>query len=339
MINKIRASQRGHAVNGPKRTASMLFQNRRIVPHSGDISQYLKEINNFPLLNRDREIELAKRIEAGDPKAKEELINSNYRLVVSIAKKYVGRGIPLPGLINEGNKGLIRAAEKFDYRKGYRFATYARNWIRQPIRAAIAELSHTVHIPTNRLLILNQLRKISGSLFQELKNEPTPEKIAERTRKIFSEKSKINPTSKPFAKLAKISAEEVQQILVETQFPLSMESTKKGDKDEKRTLADCLEDHTVPPPDEEAFREILRKDIGNQLSFLTKKEKNAVKLYYGVDGRTQTTCDNIGKMFHTSHENIRQIIKKATKKKLFYNPKLREYADQIPGPKDQKKGS
>lgn len=308
----------------------MSIRNIRGIPvKSGfglNADRYFRAINKYPILPQKEQALLAKRAKMGDLMAKDKLIKSNLRYVVSVAMHYNGRGVPLLDLIQEGYEGFKSAIEKFNEKKNASFLSYADFWIRQKISSAVAENNRTIDIPINRCLLGSLVQNVKTRLFQENGEEPTPAEIAERINENFLKKLKTKPTSQYFARLAEISTEEVQRILVETQFPLSIESSEKEAKDEKRTLADCLEDHTVPPPDEEAFSEILRKGIGNQLSFLTKKEKNAVRFYYGVDGLTQTTYEKIGKIFHITSERVRQIIVKANKK-LFYNRVLREYAD------------
>ncbi|KPJ66580.1 RNA polymerase subunit sigma [candidate division WOR-1 bacterium DG_54_3] len=268
------------------------------------VRMYLREIGKFPLLTPEEEIVLAKRIKAGDMRAKHKLVNSNLRLVVSIAKKYTGRGMLFLDLVQEGNLGLIRAVEKFDYRKGYKFSTYATWWIRQAITRAIADQARTIRIPVHMVETINRLRKTSRLLLQKLGRKPTEKEIAKKAR---------------------ISVDKVREIIKVSQVPLSLEMPV-GDEESSR-LGDFVEDATIQAPDEVVMHGLLRDDLENVMSSLTDREKVVLKLRFGLEDGHPRTLEEVGRVFNVTRERIRQIEAKALRK--LKHPtrakKLREY--------------
>ena len=256
------------------------------------VKMYLKEIGRVPLLKADEEIEIAKRIEAGDEEAKNILISSNLRLVVSIAKKYVGRGMLFLDLIQEGNMGLVKAVEKFDYRKGFKFSTYATWWIRQAITRAIADQARTIRIPVHMVETINKLTRIERQLVQDLGRDPTAEEIA--------------------AKMEGISPEKVREIKKIAMDPVSLE-TPIGEEDDSH-LGDFIEDKNSMSPDQNANNQLLKDEISKALSELTEREEKVLRLRFGLyDGRTRT-LEEVGKEFNVTRERIRQIEAKALRK-------------------------
>ena len=256
------------------------------------VKMYLKEIGRVPLLKADEEIEIAKRIEAGDEEAKNILISSNLRLVVSIAKKYVGRGMLFLDLIQEGNMGLVKAVEKFDYRKGFKFSTYATWWIRQAITRAIADQARTIRIPVHMVETNNKLTRIERQLVQDLGRDPTAEEIA--------------------AKMEGISPEKVREIKKIAMDPVSLE-TPIGEEDDSH-LGDFIEDKNSMSPDQYANNQLLKDEISKALSELTEREEKVLRLRFGLyDGRTRT-LEEVGKEFNVTRERIRQIEAKALRK-------------------------
>ena len=256
------------------------------------VKMYLKEIGRVPLLKADEEIEIAKRIEAGDEEAKNILISSNLRLVVSIAKKYVGRGMLFLDLIQEGNMGLVNAVEKFDYRKGFKFSTYATWWIRQAITRAIADQARTIRIPVHMVETINKLTRIERQLVQDLGRDPTAEEIA--------------------AKMEGISPEKVREIKKIAMDPVSLE-TPIGEEDDSH-LGDFIEDKNSMSPDQYANNQLLKDEISKALSELTEREEKVLRLRFGLyDGRTRT-LEEVGKEFNVTRERIRQIEAKALRK-------------------------
>ena len=256
------------------------------------VKMYLKEIGRVPLLKADEEIEIAKRIEAGDEEAKNILISSNLRLVVSIAKKYVGRGMLFLDLIQEGNMGLVKAVEKFDYRKGFKFSTYATWWIRQAITRAIADQARTISIPVHMVETINKLTRIERQLVQDLGRDPTAEEIA--------------------AKMEGISPEKVREIKKIAMDPVSLE-TPIGEEDDSH-LGDFIEDKNSMSPDQYANNQLLKDEISKALSELTEREEKVLRLRFGLyDGRTRT-LEEVGKEFNVTRERIRQIEAKALRK-------------------------
>lgn len=256
------------------------------------VKMYLKEIGRVPLLKADEEMSIAKRIEAGDEEAKNILISSNLRLVVSIAKKYVGRGMLFLDLIQEGNMGLVKAVEKFDYTKGFKFSTYATWWIRQAITRAIADQARTIRIPVHMVETINKLTRIQRQLVQELGRDPSPEEISQRMEGISPDKVR-----------------EIQKIALE---PVSLE-TPIGEEDDSH-LGDFIEDKEAMSPDQFANNQLLKDEINSVLSGLTDREEKVLRLRFGLyDGRTRT-LEEVGKEFNVTRERIRQIEAKALRK-------------------------
>ena len=255
------------------------------------VRMYLKEIGKVPLLTAEEEIELAQRMEDGDEDAKNALAEANLRLVVSIAKRYVGRGMLFLDLIQEGNLGLIKAVEKFDYRKGYKFSTYATWWIRQAITRAIADQARTIRIPVHMVETINKLIRVSRQLLQTLGREPSPEEIA--------------------AEMG-IPEEKVREILKISQEPVSLE-TPIGEEEDSH-LGDFIEDDNVPAPAEAATQMLLREQLDKVLDSLTDREKKVLRLRFGLDDGRQRTLEEVGKEFNVTRERIRQIEAKALRK-------------------------
>ena len=255
------------------------------------VRMYLKEIGKIPLLTSEEEIELAKRMEQNDEEAKRKLAEANLRLVVSIAKKYVGRGMLFLDLIQEGNLGLIKAVEKYDYRKGFKFSTYATWWIRQAITRAIADQARTIRIPVHMVETINKLIRVSRQLVQELGREPTPEEIA---------------------KVMNISEERVREILKIAQEPVSLE-TPIGEEDDSH-LGDFIEDQDVQAPADAAAFELLKEQLDDVLETLTPREKKVLKLRFGLDDGRSRTLEEVGQVFGVTRERIRQIEAKALRK-------------------------
>ena len=258
---------------------------------SDPVRMYLKEIGRIPLLNFDQEIELAKKVEKGDKAAKQVLINSNLRLVVSIAKKYVGRGLTLLDLIQEGNQGLIRAVEKYDWRRGFKFSTYATWWIRQSITRAIADQARTIRIPVHMVENINRFLRASRKLMQELGREPTPEEVA---------------------KVLGIDPEKALEIIKISQEPASLEAPVSDEEDSR--LGDFIHDSAAPTLFDSASRELLKEQVDQVLSTLSDRERRVLEERFGLkDGRPKT-LEEVGKMFAVTHERIRQIEAKALRK-------------------------
>ena len=255
------------------------------------VRMYLKEIGRVPLLSAEDEIELAKRIEQGDEEAKRRLAEANLRLVVSIAKRYVGRGMLFLDLIQEGNMGLIKAVEKFDYDKGFKFSTYATWWIRQAITRAIADQARTIRIPVHMVETINKLVRVSRQLLQELGREPTPEEIA---------------------KEMDMSVEKVREIMKIAQEPVSLE-TPIGEEDDSH-LGDFIEDQDALAPSDAAAYELLKEQLEDVLDTLTEREENVLRLRFGLDDGRTRTLEEVGKVFGVTRERIRQIEAKALRK-------------------------
>ena len=255
------------------------------------VRMYLKEIGKVPLLTADEEIELAKRMEEGDEDAKKRLCEANLRLVVSIAKRYVGRGMLLLDLIQEGNLGLIKAVDKFDYTKGYKFSTYATWWIRQAITRSIADQARTIRIPVHMVETINKLIRVSRQLLQELGREPTPEEIADEMD---------------------ISVEKVREIQKVAQEPVSLE-TPIGEEEDSH-LGDFIPDEDVPQPVEAAAFSLLKEQLNEVLDTLTDREQKVLKLRFGLDDGRARTLEEVGKEFDVTRERIRQIEAKALRK-------------------------
>ena len=271
------------------------------------VKMYLKEIGKVPLLSAEEEIELAKRMEAGDEAAKKKLAEANLRLVVSIAKRYVGRGMLFLDLIQECNLGLIKAVEKFDYRKGYKFSTYATWWIRQAITRAIADQARTIRIPVHMVETINKLIRVSRQLLQELGREPLPEEIAEEMD---------------------IPVERVREILKISQEPVSLE-TPIGEEEDSH-LGDFIQDENVPVPAEAAAFTLLKEQLVEVLGTLTEREQKVLRLRFGLDDGRARTLEEVGKEFNVTRERIRQIEAKALRKLRHpsRSRKLRDYLEE-----------
>jgi RNA polymerase primary sigma factor len=266
---------------------------------------YLREIGKVPLLTADQEVTLAKRIERGDMGAKRAMIEANLRLVVSIAKGYLGRGLSFLDLIQEGSLGLIRAVEKFDYRKGYKFSTYATWWIRQAVTRAIADKARTIRIPVHMVEKLNKVVHIERQLVQRLGREPSPEEIAEELE---------------------ITTEEVREILRMSQLPISLE--KPIGEEEDSSLGDFVEDEAAESPYDTAQLMLRREDVVNALSALPRREREVIELRYGLLGGEPRTLEEVGRAFGVTRERIRQI-ENNTLKKLEHLPEAQALRDAV----------
>ncbi len=270
------------------------------------VRMYLKEIGKVPLLTADQEIDLARRLEEGDESAKQQLAEANLRLVVSIAKRYVGRGMLFLDLIQEGNLGLIKAVEKFDYRKGFKFSTYATWWIRQAITRAIADQARTIRIPVHMVETINKLIRVSRQLLQEYGREPTPEEIAREMN---------------------ISEAKVREIIKIAQEPVSLE-TPIGEEEDSH-LGDFIPDEDAPAPAEAASFALMKEQLMDVLDTLTPREEKVLRLRFGLDDGHQRTLEEVGKEFNVTRERIRQIEAKALRKLRHpsRSKKLRDYLD------------
>ena len=270
------------------------------------VRMYLKEIGNIPLLTAEEEVFLAQRIEKGDEQARKQLIEANLRLVVSIAKKYVGRGMSFLDLIQEGNLGLIKAVEKYDYRKGFKFSTYATWWIRQAITRAIADQARTIRIPVHMVETINKLVRVQRQLLQELGREPSPEEIADNMD---------------------IPVERVREIQKISQEPVSLE-TPIGEEEDSH-LGDFIQDDNVPVPAEAAASTLLKEQLVEVLGTLTEREQKVLRLRFGMDDGRARTLEEVGKEFNVTRERIRQIEAKALRKLRHpsRSRKLRDYLD------------
>lgn len=255
------------------------------------VRMYLKEIGRVDLLSAEEEISLAERIEEGDEEAKRRLAEANLRLVVSIAKRYVGRGMLFLDLIQEGNMGLIKAVEKFDFRKGFKFSTYATWWIRQAITRAIADQARTIRIPVHMVETINKLIRVQRQLLQDLGREPSPEEIGEDMD---------------------LTPEKVREILKIAQEPVSLE-TPIGEEDDSH-LGDFIEDQDATSPSEHAAYELLKEQLEDVLDTLTDREENVLRLRFGLDDGRTRTLEEVGKVFGVTRERIRQIEAKALRK-------------------------
>lgn len=270
------------------------------------VRMYLKEIGKIPLLSTEEEIELAKKIQMGDEDAKQRLAEANLRLVVSIAKRYVGRGMQFLDLIQEGNLGLIKAVEKFDYTKGYKFSTYATWWIRQAITRAIADQARTIRIPVHMVETINRLIRTSRQLLQELGREPQPEEIAKRMD---------------------LPVERVREIMKISQDPVSLE-TPIGEEEDSH-LGDFIQDNHVTVPADAATSVLLHEQLLEVLDTLTEREQKVLKLRFGLEDGRPRTLEEVGKQFHVTRERIRQIEAKALRKLRHpsRSRKLKDYLD------------
>ena len=255
------------------------------------VRMYLKEIGNVPLLTTEQEVELAKRVEAGDEEAKKQLTEANLRLVVSFAKKYVGRGMPFLDLIQEGNMGLMKAVDKFDYTKGYKFSTYATWWIRQAITRGIADTGRTIRVPVHMVETINKTLRMTRTLLQELGREPTPEEVAERLN---------------------VSVSRVREVLKISRDPVSLD-TPIGEEDDSH-LGDFIEDDSALSPADSAAFSMLRAELATALESLTDRERQVVKLRFGLEDGRARTLEEVGKEFNVTRERIRQIEAKALRK-------------------------
>ena len=272
------------------------------------VRMYLKEIGKVPLLTAEEEIELAKRMEEGDEEAKKRLSEANLRLVVSIAKRYVGRGMLFLDLIQEGNLGLIKAVEKFDYSKGYKFSTYATWWIRQAITRAIADQARTIRIPVHMVETINKLVRVSRQLLQQLGREPSPEEIAVEMN---------------------MPVERVREILKISQEPVSLE-TPIGEEEDSH-LGDFIQDDNVPVPAEAAAFTLLKEQLRDVLSTLTEREQKVLRLRFGLDDGRARTLEEVGKEFNVTRERIRQIEAKALRKLRHpsRSRKLKDFLEEV----------
>ena len=255
------------------------------------VKMYLKDIGKVPLLSAEEEIELAKRMEAGDEMAKKKLAESNLRLVVSIAKRYVGRGMLFLDLIQEGNLGLLKAVEKFDHTKGYKFSTYATWWIRQAITRAIADQARTIRIPVHMVETINKVTRVSRDLLQKLGREPLPEEVGE---------------------VMGLPKERVQEIMKIAQEPVSLE-TPIGEEEDSH-LGDFIQDESIPTPVEATNQTLLHEQLDEVVSTLTEREQRVIKLRFGWDDGRPRTLEEVGKEFNVTRERIRQIEAKALRK-------------------------
>ena len=255
------------------------------------VRMYRKEIGNVPLLTSEQEVDLAMRVEAGDVQAKRELTEANLRLVVSIAKKYVGRGMPFLDLIQEGNMGLMKAVDKFDYTKGYKFSTYATWWIRQAITRGIADTGRTIRVPVHMVETINKTLRMTRQLLQELGREPTPEEVADRLG---------------------VPASRVREVLKISRDPVSLD-TPIGEEDDSH-LGDFIEDDTALSPADSATFSMLREELANALESLTERERQVVKLRFGLEDGRARTLEEVGREFNVTRERIRQIEAKALRK-------------------------
>ncbi|MDD2378611.1 MULTISPECIES: RNA polymerase sigma factor RpoD [Aminobacterium] len=276
------------------------------IPLTDPVRMYLREIGKVPLLEPAQEVELAKRVEAGEEEAKQQIIDANLRLVVSIAKKYIGRGMLFLDLIQEGNLGLIRAVEKFDYRKGFKFSTYATWWIRQAITRAIADQARTIRVPVHMVETINKMVRVSRQLVQKLGREPSDEEIA---AEMEIEPSKV---------------EEIRRI---AQLPVSLE-TPIGEEEDSQ-LGDFIEDRDLPSPEEAAASHLLHEQIDEMLEALSEREREVLQYRFGLEDGRSYTLEEVGKRFGVTRERIRQIEAKALRKLRHpsRSKKLRDFLD------------
>ena len=256
------------------------------------VRMYLKEIGRIPLLTREEEIRLAQQVEAGSEKAKKQLIDANLRLVVSIAKKYIGRGMTFLDLIQEGNKGLIRAVEKYDWTKGFKFSTYATWWIRQAITRSIADQARTIRIPVHMVETINKLMRTARRLMQELGREPTPEEIGEKME---------------------MDADKVREILKISQNTTSLE-TPVGDGEDDSTFGDFMAEEKQDSPDDVTSKQMLSENVEEVLKALSDREAKVLRMRFGLAGNRTMTLEEVGKEFGVTRERIRQIEAKALRK-------------------------
>lgn len=270
------------------------------------VRMYLKEIGNVPLLTTEQEVELAKKVENGDEEAKKALTEANLRLVVSIAKKYVGRGMPFLDLIQEGNMGLMKAVDKFDYTKGYKFSTYATWWIRQAITRGIADTGRTIRVPVHMVETINKTLRMTRALLQELGREPSAEEVAERLN---------------------VPVARVREVLKISRDPVSLD-TPIGEEDDSH-LGDFIEDDSALSPADSAAFSMLKEELGAALESLTERERQVVRLRFGLEDGRARTLEEVGKEFNVTRERIRQIEAKALRKLRHpsRSRKLKDYLD------------
>ncbi|MBR6632730.1 MAG: RNA polymerase sigma factor RpoD [Clostridia bacterium] len=261
------------------------------MPIEDHVKMYLKDIGKIKLLSAEEEIELAKKITEGDISARNVLVEANLRLVVSIAKRYIGRGMGLLDLIQEGNSGLIKAVEKFDYTKGYKFSTYATWWIRQAITRALADQSRTIRIPVHMVETMHRIQRCSRQILQEKGREATVEEISE---------------------LSGMSIDKVREIMQIAQEPISIDSPVG--EDEESSIGEFIADETSPEPDEIVGKTMLREQISEVLKTLTEREENVIRMRFGLDDGVPRTLEEVGKAFNITRERIRQIEAKALRK-------------------------
>lgn len=274
------------------------------IPLTDPVRMYLREIGKVPLLRAEEEVDLAQRMEEGDVKAKQKLVDANLRLVVSIAKKYIGRGMLFLDLIQEGNLGLIRAVEKFDYRRGFKFSTYATWWIRQAITRAIADQARTIRVPVHMVETINKMVRISRQLVQQLGREPTDEEIAAEME--------IDPSR----------VEEIRRI---SQLLVSLE-TPIGEEEDSQ-LGDFIEDRDLPSPDEAAAGHLLHEQIEEMLATLSSREREVLHYRFGLEDGHSYTLEEVGRKFNVTRERIRQIEAKALRKLRQPSRKLKDFLD------------
>lgn len=270
------------------------------------VRMYLKEIGNVPLLTTEQEVALARRVEEGDEEAKKALTEANLRLVVSIAKKYMGRGMPFLDLIQEGNMGLMKAVDKFDYTKGYKFSTYATWWIRQAITRGIADTGRTIRVPVHMVETINKTLRMTRTLLQELGREPTPEEVADRLN---------------------VPVSRVREVLKISRDPVSLD-TPIGEEDDSH-LGDFIEDDSILSPADSAAFSMLREELSAALESLTDRERQVVRLRFGLEDGRARTLEEVGKEFNVTRERIRQIEAKALRKLRHpsRSRKLKDYLD------------
>ena len=296
----------GAESSGTSKHGETAVQKVEVSSTDDPVKVYLKEIGVVPLLSAEEELELAKRISEGDEKARKRLSEANLRLVVSIAKRYLGRGMHFLDLIQVGNLGLIKAVEKFDYSKGFKFSTYATWWIRQAITRAIADQARTIRIPVHMVETMNKVKRVSGQLLHSNGQEPTPEEIAEELD---------------------LPVEKIREIMRASQDPVSLE-TPIGEEDDSH-LGDFIPDNDAPAPADEASHVLLKEQLLEVLSTLTPREKKVLQMRFGIDDGRPRTLEEVGKEFDVTRERIRQIEAKALRKLRHpsRSKKLKDYLD------------
>jgi len=306
VVEEVKAEEEFHGEESLVESADDELGKLDDIPLTDPVRMYLREIGKVPLLTPDEEIVLAKGVEAGDGESKQKIVDANLRLVVSIAKKYIGRGMLFLDLIQEGNLGLIRAVEKFDYRKGFKFSTYATWWIRQAITRAIADQARTIRVPVHMVETINKMVRISRQLVQRLGREPTDEEIA---LEMEIEEGKV---------------EDIRRI---AQLPVSLE-TPIGEEEDSQ-LGDFIEDRDMPSPEESAAGHLLREQIEEMLEALSERERDVLYFRFGLEDGRSYTLEEVGKRFGVTRERIRQIEAKALRKLRHpsRSKKLRDFLD------------